>query len=125
WSVVAPDEKRMTLIQSDPTQFHSFCDMVVIVDAARRGKLGLRPVSEASTAALKRAWPILELRTPPRNQQIVPLLAAQCGVYEAQLARRPVEFALALDRASHLRPPERRRLLPQILPLRGRRQIPA
>lgn len=116
----------LTAKNADANQHHAFCDAVIVVDAARRGSVSVKPMKGSNVVAnLRRAWPIFELRSQPRIEQMPARLAAECSIYEAQFSRRADDFVMAMDQVSASRIARPRRMQMQILPARLPRQIPA
>ncbi len=80
------------------TQNHAFCDSVVLIEPGRRPIAWTRPVGEGNAfAALRRAWPILELHPQRRHGRIIPQLAAQTRVSEMRLSRNAEDILARLD----------------------------
>lgn len=70
---------------------HSFCDTVILVNAARRGAAKLdRLQGDDAVGEVRRRWPIVELH-PVRAQGLAYRLAGLCPVHALQLGRDPVE----------------------------------
>jgi len=80
------------------TQFHSFCDVVVLVEAGRRPESWVREVGSSNAqATLRRHWPIDELHPLRRQSRIVSRVAAKCRLFEARLSRLPGDLLAHLD----------------------------
>lgn len=105
---------------------HSFVDAVVLIDAARRATASMKPIKGSmAIPAVKRAWPIFEVRPQSSGQQITTRLAAECTVFEGRLSRRSSDFVEAINSIASTRMPKPAKLQPQLMPLRQREQIPA
>lgn len=116
----------LTAETPDAMAHHSFCDAVILVDAARRGSVSAKPVRGGGVAAaIRKAWPVFELHGQPRAQNLPARLAAECTVYEAQLSRKAEQFVMAMDKIASMRVPRPARLTPQLIPQQQARPIPA
>jgi hypothetical protein len=80
------------------TQFHAFCDVVVLVESGRRPDSWVRPVSGgAAQATLRRHWPIDELHPLRRQSRIMSQVGSRCRLFEARLSRNPQDLLSHLD----------------------------
>jgi hypothetical protein len=80
-------------------QRHAFCDAVLITEPARLSQAHVRdlPTSEATVAALRRAWPIVELGGADRTGAVIGSLTRACRVAEVQLSRNPRDLLAILS----------------------------
>jgi hypothetical protein len=80
------------------TQFHSFCDVVMLVEAGRRPESWIREVGNASLQpTLRRHWPIDELHPLQRPSRFLSKVATRCRLFEARLSRNPDDFLRYVD----------------------------
>jgi hypothetical protein len=117
----------LTLDRPGCSQHHAYCDAVVVVDAARRGRANSKPIKGAGTAGiLKKAWPIFDLHVPSRQAHLPTRLASGSQVIAAQLSRTPRDFVDLLGKLCGTRLPVPARLQPQVHAARpAPRPIPA
>jgi hypothetical protein len=108
WSAVRPREHRMQLLGmpeltgSDPRRkFEGACECsaVFIVEPARRAVTRGRPLGDAeASAALRRAWPMIEL--PPGRRRpagAAVLLARRCRCMTMQLSKNEADFVEVIE----------------------------
>ena len=82
------------------------CNAVMLVERGRRPVTLVRPVARASAlAALRRAWPIVELHPHRRHGQLLAAVARCCSVFEMRLSRQPTDVLKLLDDARYERSP--------------------
>jgi hypothetical protein len=75
------------------SQFHAFCDVVVMVEAGRRPESWVREVANASLlATLRRHWPIDELHPLHRQSRLMSKVASKCRLFESRLSRNPEDL---------------------------------
>jgi hypothetical protein len=80
------------------TQFHAFCDAVILVEAGRRPESWIRPVTAGDMqATLRRHWPIDELHPLRRQSRLMSQVANKCRLFEARLSRDPQDLLGHLD----------------------------
>jgi hypothetical protein len=80
------------------TQFHGFCNAVVMIEAGRRPESWVRSVrGSGMQATLRRHWPIDELHPMRRQSHLFARIAANCELFEARLSRNPDELLMHLN----------------------------
>jgi hypothetical protein len=117
----------LTLEWPGSAKHHAFCDAVVIVDAARRGRSAMRPAKGPGVVAtIKKCWPIFDLHVPGRQGQLHARLASTAAVFEAELSRTATEFVTRLSQLSATRVAPPAKLQPRVnAPRPVARPIPA
>ena len=80
------------------SQFHAFCDVVVMVEAGRRPESWVREVgSSGQHTTLRRHWPIDELHPLRKQSKLLSKIASKCRLFEARLSRNPQDLLAHLD----------------------------
>lgn len=104
-------------------QGHAFCDVVLLIEPARRGGAGVSELARAEAASmLQQGWPIVELHPTRRSSLLPQRLGQECRCFRVRLTGGGGELPELMEsiRQATLAPPPRLSLwIPAASPARS------